>query len=979
MVTVVAGPGFGKTALLVAAMTHSRPEEGLDIWLSCEPGDRSATHLAGALARVLGLPSGADLDRILDAVWSRAPGKVCLILDDVHEIPAGSDGAALLARLATDLAGNGHLVLASRDGVPVPLARLAAGGQLIRLSEPDLVFDPIELEAFAAAHHVPPQLLASTGGWPALAELTVSAGADLVLDYLWEEVLGRLGPERALLLARFAAAGGGDDEVARALGGPQVRVDDVIASVPLVEKSTGGWAVPHPLWEPALRRILSDDAAAAAQLAAAATHLRRGRYAAAVDLFIEAEDWRGVLQVIVDAERSMWLPAMEFGPWLAAMPLEWRSQPEAVLAAGLELQTRAPLAALDKFQVAAARFKAAGDVDGEIAAISHDGLVRWWLNDTAGLFELYLRVTELAANGSARAGVIAAIGAAAVAHLQGESAGVFAALAGVDDNIDQGWRTVVSWLRSVAHRRNGHLAPAHEEIDRALQPAPARPELQLELARLRTRWLEGDVDAVGVGLAELHTSYVGSGETFHVRESALEAAGKAAWLGDLERALPLLDLSEQMLPEVPNVVARVLEAIARAAVAVERGDEAAAADALTGEVTSGLAALGRPEGWYWRDRAAIALVHVLVPSTRTLWCSEHLGPAHRPGPALAEALERTRHGDLDAVRALRWPAAGIVRAHLPLRWAMELAAAATAVRNPPPEDLLKAVGARAGPALRAVAARQTTRSLTAAARRLAGEVPAEPTYRLRIGVLGQLRVWRDGEPVAPPELRRPKVRELLSYLLMRRHERREAVAAELWPEAPDPGPSLRVTLNYLQRSLQPERTAGERPFFVRANGPWLELAVTDRLEVDAWRLDELLDRADAAERAGTVAAAIDAYQGSLPLWRGEPFADMPYSLSAETERARLRGRYVAACLRLGELMLAAHGAAAAIRAAESAINADPASEPAYRLLARGHLANDDGSSARRALEQCGLMLAELGVQMDPATNALLGSLRHPAR
>ena len=148
VVTVVAGPGFGKTALLVAAMTHSRPEEGLDIWLSCEPGDRSATHLAGALARVLGLPSGADLDRILDAVWSRAPGKVCLILDDVHEIPAGSDGAALLARLATDLAGNGHLVLASRDGVPVPLARLAAGGQLIRLSEPDLVFDPIELEAF---------------------------------------------------------------------------------------------------------------------------------------------------------------------------------------------------------------------------------------------------------------------------------------------------------------------------------------------------------------------------------------------------------------------------------------------------------------------------------------------------------------------------------------------------------------------------------------------------------------------------------------------------------------------------------------------------------------------------------------------------------------------------------------------------------------------------------------------------------------
>ncbi len=172
---------------------------------------------------------------------------------------------------------------------------------------------------------------------------------------------------------------------------------------------------------------------------------------------------------------------------------------------------------------------------------------------------------------------------------------------------------------------------------------------------------------------------------------------------------------------------------------------------------------------------------------------------------------------------------------------------------------------------------------------------------------------------------------------MRRHERRETVAVELWPEADDPGPSLRVTLNYLQRSLQPERKPGDRPFFVRANGLWLELAVTDRLEMDARPLDELLDHADAAEGAGMVAAANGAYQGCLPLWRGEPFADTPYALFAETERARLRGRYVAAALRLGELMLAAPSVTEAIRAAQSAINADPTSEPTYRLLARAHL------------------------------------------
>ena len=64
-------------------------------------------------------------------------------------------------------------------------------------------------------------------------------------DYLWEEVLARLGEERARLLAQLTAAGGGDDEMVSALAGRQVSVDEVVASVPLVERSTEGWAVLH--------------------------------------------------------------------------------------------------------------------------------------------------------------------------------------------------------------------------------------------------------------------------------------------------------------------------------------------------------------------------------------------------------------------------------------------------------------------------------------------------------------------------------------------------------------------------------------------------------------------------------------------------------------------------------------------------------------------------------------------------------------
>src|SRR5436309_3239235 len=84
LVTVVAGPdGAG----------------GRDVWLSCEPADESAGHLLGALGQACGLPAGADLDAVCNWAWSHAPDPVCFVLDDVHEIPASSAGAALLARL----------------------------------------------------------------------------------------------------------------------------------------------------------------------------------------------------------------------------------------------------------------------------------------------------------------------------------------------------------------------------------------------------------------------------------------------------------------------------------------------------------------------------------------------------------------------------------------------------------------------------------------------------------------------------------------------------------------------------------------------------------------------------------------------------------------------------------------------------------------------------------------------------------------
>ena len=95
--------------------------------------------------------------------------------------------------------------------------------------------------------------------------------------------------------------------------------------------------------------------------------------------------------------------------------------------------------------------------------------------------------------------------------------------------------------------------------------------------------------------------------------------------------------------------------VAEAAVAVAVGDEHGAAALVQADAA---AMIGTPDGWYWRDRGATALVHVLVPQTRPAWEVEPLGAPHRIGLGLARALEGAREGDLTAVAALRLARAG---------------------------------------------------------------------------------------------------------------------------------------------------------------------------------------------------------------------------------------------------------------------------------------------------------------------------------
>ena len=106
-----------------------------------------------------------------------------------------------------------------------------------------------------------------------------------------------------------------------------------------------------------------------------------------------------------DVELIPWMPVLptELERWRQLVPADHRGRPEILLATAMHLEARNAGEAPATYQAAASAFAARGDIDGELIAIAHHGLVRWWSGDIAGLFSLYERLQELAAQGSANA------------------------------------------------------------------------------------------------------------------------------------------------------------------------------------------------------------------------------------------------------------------------------------------------------------------------------------------------------------------------------------------------------------------------------------------------------------------------------------------------------------------------------------------------------------------------------------------------
>ncbi|HTP01112.1 MAG TPA: LuxR C-terminal-related transcriptional regulator, partial [Anaerolineales bacterium] len=228
LILISAPAGFGKSTLVSEWVAGSgRPAA----WLSLDEGDNDPTrflaYLVAAVRTVeenigegllvlLNSPQPPSIEPVLTSLLNElaaVPHDFTLVLDDYHRVESKDVGQAV-AFLVEHLPPPVHLLIATREDPPLPLARYRARGQLTELRAADLRFTPAEAAEFLnrvmglnlSADDIA-ALETRTEGWIAglqLAALSMqghqdtagfiksfSGGHHFVVDYLMEEVLGQ--------------------------------------------------------------------------------------------------------------------------------------------------------------------------------------------------------------------------------------------------------------------------------------------------------------------------------------------------------------------------------------------------------------------------------------------------------------------------------------------------------------------------------------------------------------------------------------------------------------------------------------------------------------------------------------------------------------------------------------------------------------------------------------------------------------------
>ncbi|MGD8623565.1 MAG: LuxR C-terminal-related transcriptional regulator [Anaerolineae bacterium] len=371
--TVVSAPaGFGKTTLVTQWLKGAQCPSA---WLALDEGDndlaRFLTYLVVALQTieaevgkgalsVLQAPQPPSPEAVLIPLindLAAIPGTIVLVLDDYHLIDAQPVHDALtflLEHLPPPPEGM-HLVLASREDPPLPLARLRARGHLTEVRASDLRFTSSEAAEFlnrVMGLDLSPEDVAAlerrTEGWIAglqLAALSMQGRKDTsnlvkaftgshryVLDYLIEEVLEQQSESVQTFLQQTAVLNRLTGSLCDALTGQ----DNGQATLEMLERANlfivplddeRRWYRYHHLFADLLGQRLRQgqpEQLSALHRKASVWYEQNGLADEAIEHAIATEDFGRTMRLIENVIDAMWGQAKHsmLQRWLDRLPIE---------------------------------------------------------------------------------------------------------------------------------------------------------------------------------------------------------------------------------------------------------------------------------------------------------------------------------------------------------------------------------------------------------------------------------------------------------------------------------------------------------------------------------------------------------------------------------------------------------------------------------------------------------------------------------
>ena len=958
LTVIEAGAGFGKSTLLSQSFHENVIEQlGIDVLLRVTESDRNPTRLLAGLASALNANAAeVSVDRLVDAVWSRAPSSVAVVLDDVHCLGDSEPAWVVLREFLERLPSNGHMVVSARTPPQLPVHRLVSQADALVVTESDMAFDDFELSEVVALRSVPSQVAANLPRWPALATLAAAVGQRASIGYLWDEVLTALPDDRRRLLAAAVLFGTIDDDLVDALGG-SVSAQQLIDGVPLVEALEGGGFRLHDLWSDALAGVIDDDERHRALRAGGQMLLARGDVGRAAEAFALASDESGLSAVLLALARRPTIAAdiPEIDRVHGLLPPSMRRCAGALYLDAIRTFALDDREAVPVFEHAAAAARASEETELELLCL-------WRVTQITGLDRpggpvLDDRVVEFAERGVPLGVAIRAFVESRRKQRDGDPLGAIEQFAGLEGFGPEQEAISIA----MGYVDLGRPEALNATLDEVLASGVS------DVYAAQAVWMQGHIDPMDAWPVARELPRRADSiplATATSLRSVVVAMGVAAGAHD-----EIVSLSDANVRDARSAV-RLNELFAHVAaglVELVTIDEETAVETFTRLLDQ--VPIGR-----WPERAylyALTVIRGLLPGGEVL-DDCRFGPSISVAVEAGAALAALRSGDAQPATRLPWKSATLLRVHVQPPLLAELALAAG--DTPGAKAVLESLP-HLGTWMRRIADRDHgDRPATVRVAQLASAraqlLPSRPPYDIRIDLMGGLAVKRSDGVEIDGWSRRERVRQLLAFVALRRDVARSDVSEELWPDLPQAtaASNLRVNLHHLQQALQPDRD-GEPPWFLQTVDGRLRLA-RDGVVIDTEVIDTAMSDAVRAEADGLPSAALALYERVAELASDELLPELQTDWVVY-ERMRLRSIAQAAASRQGELTLARGEPEAAAVIAARAQRLDPLSERAHRLSIRCHLALGSTGVAREASERLRAVLLDAGVVPERETEVLL--------